>query len=182
MTEIRVYFDNMIMSGRVTRDLRPLEEMVAVDELEKLHAEGRIKRVSSKWSGIEQARTRNPEVKSALTARSTEVSVVQPDHVLLRFNTVDMGHRGFISSPVLSDIVDENVFKRLLSAGLEETDAKHLMCAIVGKCDVFVTLDTKDILPHRKAVEAACPEIRILKPSELVAEIAASSSGSGSRA
>lgn len=45
------------------------------------------------------------------------------------------------------------------------------MCAITGKCDVFVTLDTRDIFHRRVAVEAACPEIRIRKPTELLAEI-----------
>jgi hypothetical protein len=45
------------------------------------------------------------------------------------------------------------------------------MCAIVGKCDVFVTLDSRDILPRRVAIECACPEIQIRKPTELLAEI-----------
>ena len=87
---MRVYFDTVITSGRVTRDLTPPEEMAAVDELERLHEEGRIKRVSSKWSQIEQARTKNPDTRSAFSKRWDEVSVVQPDHKLLGFNSVDI--------------------------------------------------------------------------------------------
>jgi hypothetical protein len=52
-----LYYDTVITSGRVTRDLAPPEEMTAVDELERLHEAGRIKRVPSKWFQIEQART-----------------------------------------------------------------------------------------------------------------------------
>jgi hypothetical protein len=96
---------------------------------------------------------------------------VQPDHKLLGFNNVDMGQRGFISSPLITDIVDEDVYARLQAAGLKEIDAKHVMCAITGKCDVFVTLDTRDLLPRRAAVEAACPEIRIRRPTALLEEI-----------
>jgi predicted nucleic acid-binding protein len=171
MAMLRVYFDTVITSGRVSRDLSPPEEMAAVDRLELFHEEGQIKRVSSKWSQIEQTRTKNPVTRFAFRERWNEVSVVQPDHKLLGFNSVDMGRRGFINSPLITDIVDEEVFTKLKAVGLEDTDAKHVMCAIVGKCDVFVTLDTKDILPRRVAVEAACPEIRIRKPTELLAEL-----------
>ena len=174
MTTLRVYFDTVITSGRVSRDLSPPTEMAAVDELERLHEEGRIKRVSSKWSQIEQARTKNPDTRSAFSKRWNEVSVVQPDHKLLGFNSVDMGQRGFISSPLVTDIVDEVVYARLQAVGLTETDAKHVMCAIAGKCDVFVTLDTRDILPRRVAIESACPEIRIRTPTELLAEVGGS--------
>ena len=171
MAMLRVYFDTVITSGRVSRDLSPPEEMAAVDRLELFHEEGRIKRVSSKWSQIEQARTKNPDTRSAFRERWNEVSVVQPDHKLLGFNSVDVGRLGFINSPLITDIVDEGVFTKLKAVGLEDTDAKHVMCAIVGICDVFVTLDMKDILPRRVAVEAACPEIRIRRPTELLAEL-----------
>ncbi|HEX7139149.1 MAG TPA: hypothetical protein VF219_14945 [Vicinamibacterales bacterium] len=36
-------------------------------------------------------------------------------------------------------------------------------------CEYFVTLDTKDLPPHKVAIEAICPLIRIVKPTEFIA-------------
>jgi hypothetical protein len=124
-------------------------------------------------SRIEEARTSDPVALSALTERSDEVSVVQADHRLLGFNNVDLGRYGFISSPIISDIVNEDLFAKLRAAGLEDADAKHVMYAVANRCQVFVTLDTRDILPRRSAVEAVSLPMRILRPTELMAELLA---------
>lgn len=168
MDQGRVYLDTVITSGRVIRDLQPPEEMAAVEQIERFHAEGCIKIVTSKMSGIEQARTTNPVVRATLAEHANEVSVVPNDHRLLGFNTVDQGRYGFISSPLISDIVDEDLFAKLTAAGLRDADAKHVMYAIANNCQFFVTLDTRDLLPLRSAVEAVCPSIRIVRPSEFL--------------
>lgn len=169
----RVYLDTVITSGRVSKDLQPPAEMAAVEEIERFRAESCIKIVTSKMSGIEQARTTNPIVRAAFEEHAHEVSVVQNDHRLLGFNSVDQGRYGFISSPMVSDIVDEELFAKLIAAGLQDADAKHVMYAVANDCQVFVTLDTKDLLRRRSAVEAICQHLRILKPTELVAELIA---------
>jgi hypothetical protein len=168
---IRVYLDTVITSGRILRDLRPPAEMAAVDRFDRFHDAGRIKIVTSKMSRIEQERTRDPGLRQALSERADEVSVVASDHRLLGFQTADLGARGFISSPLITDIVDEDVFARLLAAGVRDADAMHLMYAIANDCTVFVTLDTRDILPRRDLIEAACPQIQVRKPTEFVAEL-----------
>jgi hypothetical protein len=173
MDQMRAYLDTVITSGRVLKDLAPSAEMHAVEQIYRFAAEGRIEIVKSKMSGIEQARTADLIKRTTLIKQSNEESVVQKDHLLLGFSSLDYGRRGFISNPIISDIVDEDLFGNLRAAGLEDADARHMMYAVVNDCQVFVTLDNKDILPKRSAVKLICPQIRILMPTELVAELTA---------
>ena len=108
---------------------------------------------------------------STLVAHADDISMVQGDHRLLGFSHIDYGQRGFIANPIVTDIVNEELFAHLSVLGLEDGDAKHVMYAVANDCQLFVTLDTRDILPHRKAIEAVCRGMRILKPTELVAEL-----------
>jgi predicted nucleic acid-binding protein len=74
-------------------------------------------------------------------------------------------------SPMVSDIVDEALFADLKAMGLpNDSDARHLMYAVENKCDRFVTLDP-DFLDRRDALHVRCPTIRIVRPSELAAEL-----------
>jgi hypothetical protein len=164
--------DNVIVSGRARKELGPPEEMRAVEMLDRLHEAGRIKLVTSKWTRIEQARTKDPAVVSVLAAHAGDLSVVQPDSRVLGFSNLDYGRRGFISSPIMTDIVDDDLHAKLRGAGVEEDDAMHVMYAVASKCEVFLTLDTRDILPIRSAIEAICSPLRILTPTELIAELA----------
>ena len=170
----RVYLDNVITSGWVLKDLKPTEEMQAVERLYALHDAGVIKRVTSKMSGIEQARTTDLQKRAALAANANLVSVVQNDHRLLGFANLDYGARGFISYPLIDDIVDTALFQQLTkNAGLKAADAKHVMYAVANDCDYFVTLDTRDLLPRRSAIESICPKLKIMTPTEAVATLSA---------
>jgi hypothetical protein len=125
----RVYLDNVITSGWVLKDLRPQEEMEAVERLYALHDAGIIKRVTSKISGIEQARTTDRQKRAALAASADLVSVVQNDHRLLGFANLDYGSRGFIRYPLIDDIVDPALFEQLTkNAGLKRRrcQARHV--------------------------------------------------------
>ncbi len=77
---------------------------------------------------------------------------------------------GFISNPLVTDIIDEQLFARLKAAGLKDADARHLMYAAANGCDRFVTLDP-DFLNGREVLQAHCQGLRIVRPSELVAEL-----------
>ena len=66
--------------------------------------------------------------------------------------------------------VDNELFNDLKSQGLDDSDARHLMYAACNECDRFVTLDP-DFLNRRVSLEARCKGIRIVRPSELVAEL-----------
>jgi len=100
-----------------------------------------------------------------------DLSVVASDHKLLGFSHL-YGPRGTMAvSPMVSDIVDEALFADLKAMGLrDDSDARHLMYAVENKCDRFVTLDP-DFLDRRDALHVRCPTIRIVRPSELAAEL-----------
>jgi hypothetical protein len=168
----RVYLDNVIISGWVLKDLKPHEEMEAVERLYALHDARIIKRVTSKISGIEQARTTDVQKRAVLAASVDLVSVVQNDHRLLGFANLDYGARGFISYPLIDDIVEPALFEQLTkSAGLKDADAKHVMYAVANDCDYFVTLDTRDLLPRRSAIQSLCPQLKVMRPTEAVATL-----------
>jgi hypothetical protein len=171
----RVYLDNVITCGWVLKDLRPPEEMAAVERIYALHDNGAIKIVTSKMSAIEQARTADVSKRDALAAASHLVSVVPNDHRLLGFNTLGDGVTvAFTSHPMLSDIVDVRLFADLTTfAKLAVDDAKHVMYAVANDCPFFVTMDTKDLLPKRRLIEGVCPQLKILWPTEAVAALQA---------
>jgi hypothetical protein len=73
---------------------------------------------------------------------------------------------------MVTETVDEGLFSDLTKASLSDSDARHLMYAVHNKCDRFVTLDTYDLLPKRSDVAPLCRGTKIVKPSELVAELA----------
>ena len=163
----RVCLDTVITSDRVLKDLSIPEERLAAEEIARLGREGLIKIVTTEVSRIEEKRTPDLQKRAALEAGWNEVSVVQPDPVLIGVNTVDYGYRGFTSSPLISDI-DQTLLARLRAVGLAKLDARAVVFAVTTKCDYFVTHDTKDLLPHTLAIEAICPQIRLVKPTEFL--------------
>jgi len=167
---MRVYYDNVIASGLITGDIAPETEMAALRELERAHAAGTIKRVTSRESWREQERTRDAVRRSQLEAARDLVSVVQTDHRVVGFENV-FGPLGTIAAnPIVSDVVDEPLFTDLTTLGLRSPDARHFMYAAASDCDWFVTLD-KDFLNRRLLLERRCPSIRVVRPSELVVEL-----------
>jgi hypothetical protein len=166
---VRVYYDNVIVSALVFEDIKPVEEMEAVCEIERLHVEGRLKRVTSRESHREQAKTADTQRRMALESRQAEVSAVQADHFVPGYSTIDYGALGHIANRIVSDINDPELFEKLKAAGLKASDAKHVMYAVTNDCQYFVTMDTRDLLPNKAAIESICP-IRVVKPSELVAQ------------
>jgi hypothetical protein len=168
---IRVALDTVLTSARVLQDLRPPEEQAALNEIERLHEQGLIMRVTTEISRIEERRISTMERREKVQAGSSEVSVVQPSPVLLGFSNLDYGHRGFISSPIMSDI-DENVVRELEKIGLGTNDARAIAYAAGenAKCDYFASHDLRDLNPHKVAIETLVPQLRIVKPTEFIAE------------
>jgi predicted nucleic acid-binding protein len=72
---------------------------------------------------------------------------------------------------MVTEIVDERLFSDLKRTGISDGDARHLVYAIHNKCDYFVTVDSRDLLPKRADVAPLCRSTRIVTPSELTAEI-----------
>ena len=167
---MRVYLDNVAASGRVLGDLQPSSEMKAMEEIEQAHSVGRIKRVTSRESWREQDRTRDSTKHAKLAAARDEVSVVANDHIVLSSGNIGDLRGAGVAQPFVSDVVDKTLFDDLKRIGLSDADARHFMYASVNACERFVTLDP-DFLDRRKALETRCPNIRVVKPSELATEI-----------
>lgn len=167
---MRVYLDNMIASALVRGDLAEPSEMEALRSLQAQPRLDKLEIVTSRESWREQERTKSPETREELRNARSGVDVVPHDHRLLGFNTTDYGYRGFIASPLLTDIVDEALFTTLRNLSLKDPDARHLMYAVSNGCVRFVTTDP-DFIERREAIHAVCPMIRIVRPSELLAEI-----------
>ena len=173
---MRVYFDNVIASGRVLSDLVPQSEMDAVHAIEAAHRAGRIKRVTSQESAREQGRTRDPMKRAKLADAAGEVSAVPTDYgALAPLLREESTH----AMPV--DTSPEGVlFTDLVGIGLKEADACHLVNTARSACVRFLTLDP-DFLDRRAALEAACGGVRIMKPSELARELETPSGLDGAR-
>jgi hypothetical protein len=116
MSEVHVvkpYFDTCIQSGRLRGDLKPAE-MDAVRALEKADREAKIKIVGH-----------NPTLRAQLVQSNGDTAVVTKDHELLGFHN-QMDRLGTVSvSPLITDIVDEPLFKSLTDAGLKKGDARQ---------------------------------------------------------
>lgn len=172
---MKVYLDNVIVSGKVRGDLSPPAEMTAVLALAKAEEEGQIELYTSRWTWAEQDRTHDPVVRVKLMESRGEIEVVADDHRLIGFWNVEDPRLGTVSvNPMLTEIVDEPLFSGLKAVGISDADARHLMYAVHNKCERFVTLDTRDLLPKRSDVEPLCRGMKIVTPSELVAELSGS--------
>ena len=162
---MKVYLDNVIVSGKVRADLEP-NEMTAVEELYRLAERHCLEKVTSRETWREQDRTPDLDIRSALQDSRGDVAVVQDDHRLLGYSYLQDQYGGFIANPLVTDIVDEPLLEMLINAGLKNADPWHLMYAT----DRFVTLD-RGFLDRRVLLEGYCPGIRIVKPTELVAQV-----------
>jgi len=167
---MKVYVDNVIASAVVRADLAESSEMEALKRLQAPPYINELEIVTSRESWREQERTWDPEARAELRDARSGIGVVPDDHGVLDFSTIDYGYRGFVASPLVTDIIDEPTFAKLKGLGLKDADARHLMYALCNGCLRFVTTDP-DFLTRRDAIEAAYPAIHVLKPSELVREM-----------
>ncbi len=167
---MKVYLDNVIASSLVRDDLASFEERSALKRVQGHPNFERLEVVTSRQSWREQDRTRSVRTREQLRSSREKTAVVSRDHMVLGSNSIDLGYWGFISSPLVTDIVDDAMFARLQSEGLKDGDARHLMYALCNGCDRFVTTDP-DFLDRCSELEATYPGIRIVRPSELLKEM-----------
>jgi len=166
---MKVYLDNVIVSGLVRSDLEPTEQ-AAVRKLMHQPFRDQIEVVTSRESWREQERTTDSDVRDELRRHRGDIDVVQEDHRLLGFSYLQDQYGGFIANPLVTDVVDEALFSALGGIGLKHGDARHLMNAACNGCHRFVTTDP-DFLVKRDELQALCGDLRIVKPSELFNEL-----------
>ena len=164
----RVYLDNAVVPGQVR--IEPKHERAALRELLRMARDGELEVVTSRESWREQDRAHDPLERGALERGRKEVPVAIDDHLLLGFNHSRDHLGGFVTNPILTEIVDEQLFSVFRRAGLKPPDARHLMYAVTDGCQALVTLD-RHFLNRRSELESLPRGIRILSPSELLAEL-----------
>ena len=178
---MRVYLDNVAASGRVLGDLEPASERKALEEIEHAHSTGRIKIVTSRESWREQDRTKDVAKHAKLAAARAEVSVVATDHVVLGSGTLNDLRGTTMTYPLVSDIVDDALFCDLKKIGRRAHGPQDAR----GRAEVPTRFrsrllrraghERRDLLlralDRRSALEARCSNLKIVKPSELAAEL-----------
>src|SRR5262245_33064897 len=177
---MKVYLDNVVESGRILGDLVPDVEMDAVRKIVEADRANIIELATSRESWREQERTNDPVKRAKLKAARCDIATVARDHTVLGHHS-QMGMLGTtVVGPLATDIVDNALYADLidmlrLEAADERrrADPRHLVYAATNACVRFVTLD-RGLLSQRTALDARCKPLRIVKPSELVAELGAS--------
>ncbi len=169
---MKAYYDNVVASGKTRSDLPP-SEMAALQQLEGPKYASMLEVFTSRESWREQERTNDPAVRQALRQARPDVPVVPYDHEVFGFSYMPHRYGGFISNPAITDVTDQPLFDDLRALGLKDADARHLMYAVRNGCERFVTLDRRGFLNRRRRqrLEARCGGLRIVTPSELLAEL-----------
>lgn len=163
---MKVYLDTSVVSA-IAKDDTPTQAAASIEIL-RLFDEGKLELVTSKIIGTEIERyrgegRRNIEVVYRLLKKVPFVDDHKVLGVYSQWDWLGGGSTGAL-------VEDHPTSSKLRQLGLDKTDAHHLMLAVSEGCDVFLTCDQRTILKWRVEVEAQFP-IRLMRPSELVAEI-----------
>lgn len=166
---MKVYCDTNTLMANIRNE--PAEQ-AAVKILVGAHEKGIVVLYGSNISHREVMKTRNPVRRQQLASEAEQRQRVLKNEHLLGFHTHDMGSRGFVSHPLMSDVQDDALCRELEQQGLDRADAQHITQAVCNACGVFLTRDRETIIePHRVWLEARFPNFRVRLPSELVAEL-----------
>ena len=169
---MKAYLDNVICSGIARCELDPPAEMNATRALLSARDHGVLILVTSAESWREQEKTVDPQMRATLAKGREPVPRVAHDYTVLGFNFSTDQLGGFRNDPLITDIVDDLLFRQLrIGVGLAEADARHVMYAVYNGCCRFVTLDTNDLLPKKAQVEAVCTRLKLVTPTELASEL-----------
>jgi hypothetical protein len=169
---MKAYLDNNIVSGMVRGDLVEPTEMTAVRQIEAAAQRDQLSVVTSRETGREQDRTRDAGVRAQLQQERGKVELVREDHLMLGARAqYDSRGNWYANCPILTEMVDDQLFAALKTAGLkDDADARHFMYAVHNGCDRFVTTD-RHFLERRTKLQALGRGILIQNPSDLVAEL-----------
>ena len=169
---MKIYLDNMVVCKNIKPDLVLQDEQKALDKLRKTPL---LEIVTSRESWREQEKTRYQAIRDQYQQNRDKIPIVLDDHKVLDFSSQHDQSGGFITSPLVTDIVDEKIFnasKELLKKKTKnvENDARHLMYALCNNCERLVTTDS-NFIDNRNEIEKRFSAIQIVKPSELLEEL-----------
>ena len=163
---VKLYLDTNLLSAIVRRD-HPLEAD-ALAEIVSRGNTGELNLVTSKVTGEEIDRCTGPHAPAIQSLYDSMKKLPYIEYeVHVGFDSYWDDEMGGWSNPLYD--VDPS-WSSLRAAGLDETDAHHVMLALKGNCSFFLTCDVRTILSRRQKIEAQ-HNIRLLKPSEYVAQL-----------
>jgi predicted nucleic acid-binding protein len=161
-----VYLDNSVISAQGKREVTT--ELPAVEELFARHRGGTIRIVTSEVT--------QRELSNYISTHRASIERIYVDlqkvplvetRIPVCLNSYWDKHGGWNSPMIGNDAIWDAICK----AGLDTADAHHVMVAVRGRCDVFVTLDKATVLRHENALKSVVP-IRVRLPSTYLAELA----------
>jgi len=170
---LQVYCDTSSLFSNANRHRQPASqnEASAINSLLQYHRRRKMTLSRSNIALRELERTRDPIQKDALLHDFLELVPIANDEKVLGFDCIQTDlFGGHITNPLVSDVQDENLLRRLEALGLPKQDAQHLAQAISNGVDVFLTRDDEHFLSKREIFEQQFG-IEIRLPSEMLAEL-----------
>ncbi len=158
---MKVYLDNNVVSAIGRNDT--LEEAEAISALLRAFDEGKVELVTSDVTRqeIEKHEFDEREVVKRIYYLLKKVPFIESQG-LGGFNVYGDEYT-WINSPRIDD---DPIWSKLMTIGLKNIDAHHVMLAMRSSCDVFLTCD-RGILSRQEQIEKEFG-IRIIKPSGAV--------------
>ena len=162
---MKVYLDTNVVSAVAKGDTPP--EAEALKKILELWMDHRSDLFTSELTRQEVGRLegKNRRKIEAVCDILEEVPFIE-DHKVLGFHSM-WDQSGGVAYPFVEDDVASTKLRQL---GLEREDAHHLLVAIRSECEIFLTCD-RGILNLKQKVQGLFPYIKVLKPSEFVADM-----------
>jgi len=161
---MRVYLDNNLLGPNAEEHEAETEAFHAI-EAEWLAGRWRLEWMVSRRTANELEKTPDLARRGALRAAYDAATLLDDDHTVEGFSNVDLGALGSVTTPLVEDAPDKEIFAALRGMGLHVMDARHLTAAIHNRCEAFLTTDKKIL--KRRAKIAAQYHIDVMAPSNL---------------
>jgi len=161
---MRVYLDNNLLGPNAEEHEAETEAFHAI-EAEWLAGRWRLEWMVSRRTANELEKTPDLARRGALRAAYDAATLLDDDHTVEGFSNVDLGALGSVTTPLVEDAPDKEIFAALPGIGLHVMDARHLTAAIHNRCEAFLTTDKKIL--KRRAKIAAQYHIDVMAPSNL---------------
>jgi hypothetical protein len=156
VAEMKAYLDTSVIIAKVKNEF--LKEIIALCELLKMFASGTLELATSELTlkEIEPYLGKMKDDMKDFYALFKRVPLIE-DHAVLGFHS-QWSSQGGGSYPLVQDDPISSSIRKILPKKKEtRVDAHHVMVAIKGGCDVFLTLDERTILKYRGQIENFFP-------------------------
>jgi hypothetical protein len=166
--DMNIYCDTNTLFSNIKEEP---EESAALERLLADHCAKRIVMCRSRVNLREVMDTQCVIQLEGLIADYEGLQPIPNDEQTLGFNAQTDQLGGFVGYPLISDVQDEPICQELEQHGLQRRDAQHITQAVCNERDIFLTRDAKTIIrPHRDWLEGRFPNLKVRRPSELVAD------------